>query len=325
MPASYFGMVLGLAGLGNAWHAAVPAWQLPALTAEVIYLFAGLVWAGLIALYLVKALAAPQTLAAEAAHPVHCCFIGLAGVATMLIAGALVPHARPLAWALYAIGFFFTVGFAVWRTGGLWQGSRHPDTTTPVLYLPTVAGSFVAATVAARLGHPDIGQLAFGAGMFSWLAIESVLLHRLLTSPALAVELRPTLGIQLAPAPVGAVAYLAVGTGAPDVFAHAIIGYGLLQLLVLSRLALRLAEAGAVAGLWAFSFGLTALATAPAILVARGETGALAALAVLLFAVANLAVGGLSFMTLKLAANARRLLPSTPPAARTDLSARTTR
>jgi hypothetical protein len=36
------------------------------------------------------------------------------------------------------------------------------------------------------------------------------------------------LGIQLAPAPVGAVAYLSVTQGPPDVFAHALIGYGVL-------------------------------------------------------------------------------------------------
>ena len=43
-------------------------------------------------------------------------------------------------------------------------------------------------------------KLAFGADMFSWLAIESVLLHRLYTASALAPALRPTLGISNCPA-----------------------------------------------------------------------------------------------------------------------------
>lgn len=108
-----------------------------------------------------------------------------------------------------------------------------------MLYLPTVAGSFVSATVGAALGLADWGQLAFGAGLFSWLAMESVLLHRLLTGTEKPDALRPTLGIQLAPAPVGAVAYLSAGGGAPDLLAHALIGYGLLQVLVLKDRCIR--------------------------------------------------------------------------------------
>jgi tellurite resistance protein TehA-like permease len=45
----------------------------------------------------------------------------------------------------------------------------------------------------------DWGQVIFGGGLFSWLAIESVLLGRMLTGSELAAALRPTLGIQLAP------------------------------------------------------------------------------------------------------------------------------
>lgn len=300
MPVSYFGIVLGLAGLGNAWRGARQAWQIPAFIAEWIYLVAGLVWAALVLIFVLKALLAPDKLAAEAAHPVQCCFIGLAGVATMLIAGGLVPYSWTGACVLFAIGFAFTLCFAVWRTGGLWQGERHPETTTAVLYLPTVAGSFVSAAVASALGYADWGQLALGAGMFSWLAIESVLLHRLLTGPTKAVELRPTLGIQLAPAPVGAVAYIAVGGGAPDIFVHALIGYGMLQLLVLARLATWIAKAGAVPGLWAFSFGVTALAAAPAYLVAHGDRGAIAVLSAPLFVLANVFIAGLTVVTIAL-------------------------
>jgi len=312
MPASYFGIVLGLAGLGNAWRGAERTWQLPKFIAEWIYLFAGVVWAVLVALYILKALLASEKLAAEAVHPVHCCFIGLAGVATMLVAGGLVPHARTSAAILFGIGFGFTLCFAVWRTGGLWQGERHPATTTAVLYLPTVAGSFVSASVASALGYPDWGQLAFGAGLFSWLALESVLLHRLLTGPTKAVELRPTLGIQLAPASVGAVGYIAVNGGAPDVFAHALIGYALLQLLVLARLSSWIAKAGAVTGLWAFSFGLTAIAAAPAYLVARGDVGAMAVLGAPLFVLANLFIVGLAVMTLSLLISGKMFVSPQP-------------
>jgi tellurite resistance protein len=194
---------------------------------------------------------------------------------------------------------------AYWRTGGLWQGVRSAAATTAVLYLPTVAGSFVSAAGAATLGHQDWGQLAFGARLFSWLPMESVLLHRLLTRAETPVALRPTLGIRLAPAPVGAMADLSVGSGAPDLLAHALIGYGLLQVLVLVRLSSWITKAGAVPGPWAFSFGATAIATAPVRLVAHGDAGALAVLAPALFVAANGLVLGLAIMTAAFLARGR--------------------
>jgi tellurite resistance protein len=154
-PASYFGMVLGLAGIANAWRAATQAWQLPPVIAEVIYSVAGVVWLSLVLLYASKAIFAPERLAAELAHPIQCCFIGLAGVATMLVAGGIIPHSVLIAYVLFAAGFAFMLWFGVWKTGHLWQGGRDPSTTTAVLYLPTVGGSFVAATVVSAFGYTD--------------------------------------------------------------------------------------------------------------------------------------------------------------------------
>jgi tellurite resistance protein len=124
------------------------------------------------------------------------------------------------------------------------MGERKPEATTPILYIPTVAGCLITGSGSAALGYADWGQLAFGAGVFAWLAIESVLLHRLYTATSLPPALRPTLGIQLAPPTVAAVAYLNVGSGAPDIFAHALVGYALLRALILIRLWPWLREAG---------------------------------------------------------------------------------
>ena len=236
IPAAFFGIVLGLAGLGNTWRAAHRVWGLPAGIGEGLMLAAAVVWAVLVVLTAAKWIAAWEAARTELQHPVQCCFVGLIGVATMLVAGAALPYARGPAWVLFLAGALFTLGFALWRTGLLWHGERDAGATTAVLYLPAVAGSFVVATTASAFGYPDWGQLAFGAGFFSWLAIESVLLHRLYTAPGLPVALRPTLGIQLAPPVVGAVAYLATTAGTPDMLVRAMFGYGLLQALLLLRL-----------------------------------------------------------------------------------------
>ncbi len=228
IPASFFGMVLGLAGLGAVWRAAHRVWGLPSIVGESLMLLAAVFWATLLLLYVLKWFLARDEALGEVAHPVQCCFVGLIGVATMLVASGALPYSRLTAEILFAAGVTFTLLFAIWRTGGLWLGERDHTATTAVMYLPTVAGSFVVAATAGALGYPDWGQYAFGAGLFSWLAIESVLLHRLLIEKSLPPALRPTLGIQLAPAPVGAIAYLSVTQGPADIVVHAMLGYGML-------------------------------------------------------------------------------------------------
>jgi tellurite resistance protein len=178
------------------------------------------------------------------------------------------------------------------------MGERSPEATTPVLYLPTVAGGLVTGSACAVLGHADWGQLAFGGGFFAWLAIESVILHRLYTAPMMPAPMRPILGIQLAPPAVAAVAYLNVGGGGRDLFVYALLGYAMLQALILLRLWPWLRQAGATPAWWSFSFGCAALPTAAIILASRGDTGPAAILAPWLFAGANLVILAIVIMTL---------------------------
>lgn len=297
VPASFFSMVLGLAGLGGSWRAGQNVWQFSPMIGELLMLLATIVWSLLLLLYLLKSVVAPQAVLDEAAHPVQCCFIGLIGVATMLIAGAIAPYSKSLSLSIFLSGGGFTLLFAIWRAGDLWRGNRELATTTPVLYLPTVAGSFVAGTVAARLGFQDWGQFMFGMGLFSWLAIESVLLNRMLNSPSMTSKLRPTLGIQLAPPAVGAVTLINVIPEVPVIFIHMMIGYGVLQCLLMLRLLPWILEEEFSASYWSFTFGATAIATASIQLLSQGDHGAVTLLAPFLFLFANVVVGAAAIGT----------------------------
>lgn len=232
--------------------------------------------------------------------PIQCCFIGLAGVATVLEAGIVLPYSHALALVLLAAGGVFTVLFGIWRSGTLWSSERADASTTAVLYVPTVAGGFVSAILLGAMGWRDWGQLVFGASLFSWLAIESVLLRRLYIGPALPAPLRPTMGVQLAPPAVGLVAYLSVSTGAPGPVAHALLGYALLQSLVMLSRLRWLFEQPFVPAYWAFSFAVTALAQAPLIMLARAPSAPAEALAPVLFVCANVVVAILLLYTVKL-------------------------
>jgi tellurite resistance protein len=88
-------------------------------------------------------------------------------------------------------------------------------------------------------------------------------------------------------------------------FVHALIGYGILQLLFLLRLTPWLREAGAVMGFWAFSFGATSIATAPIRLLGAGDNAAIALVAPVTFVLANVLVLGLAMMAVWLLLSGR--------------------
>ena len=69
--AAYFGIVLGLTGIGQAWHAAHILWNLPAIVGEFIIVVAFLSWAALITSYLWQIVSNFEAIKTEFLHPVQ--------------------------------------------------------------------------------------------------------------------------------------------------------------------------------------------------------------------------------------------------------------
>jgi tellurite resistance protein len=313
VPAAFFSFVLGLGGLANAWRAAHRVWGFPASIGETFAVVATIVWAAVMALFVLKWILAREAAIEEARHPVQSGAIALAGVSTMLVSAVLLPWSRTATFVLFAIGFLLAAAFGVWQTGRYWQGDRPVEATTPIMYLPTVGLGFLTAIVLAALGAPEWGRLGFGLAVFSWIAIESVLLHRLFSAPPMSPRLRPTLGIALAPPTLGALTYLSITEGPPDGFALCLLGYGILIALVLLRLLPWILEQPFAASYWGFTFGITSLMAAPLRMVERGATGPVVTLAPILFWACNAAMLVIILATVRLVLAGRLL--DTPPAA----------
>jgi tellurite resistance protein len=216
---------------------------------------------------------------------------------------------RTLALGLFGVAALAQLALGVYLHGRLWQGGRKPELITPAIYLPTVAPSFVAGTAAAAFGFHQLGELLFGAGVLSWLALESLILHRAAVHEPLPEALRPILGVQLAPPVVGGVTYLSLSSGTPDLFALALLGYGLYQALLLLRLLPWIRQQAFVPGYWAFSFGVAALPTMVLRMLERGAAGPLEWAAPVLFIAANVIIGVLVVKTVGLLVQGK-LLPA---------------
>jgi tellurite resistance protein len=297
VPASYFGIVLGTIGLGGCWRQARIIWNAPVAIGETLMALGAVIWAVLLAGYAANWIWRRKQALEELQDPVRCCFAGLVPVSTMLVSVAAVPYGRPIAAGLALPGAVGQVLFAVYRTGQLWTGGRDPESTTPVLYLPSVAGNFVSAIVAVAFDLPDVGMYLFGAGLLSWLGLESVILHRLYVHAPLPASLRPTLGIQIAPALVGCSAYLSLTSGPPDMIAKGLLGYGIVQVLIVARMLSWIGAQPFGISYWAFTFGLTAMAADAMKFVQRGVDGFTPPFAYFSFAIANISVAAIAVGT----------------------------
>jgi tellurite resistance protein len=310
MPVAFFGIGVGALALAGAWRAAARVWTIPEAVPVLLTASALVVWLAVLVAYGRKWLVERDAAIAEMRHPVQSSFAALVPVSMMLAAQAVQTYSRELAIALFVIGVVSSLALGVYLQGRFWQGGRKPEFTTPAIYLPTVAPSFVAATAAAGLGFTQLGMLFFGAGVFSWLAIESIVLHRAAVHEPLPEALRPSLGIQLAPPVVGGVSYLAITHGVPDTFAYMMLGYGLYQALMLARLIPWIRQSTFTPSYWAFSFGAAALPTMAIRMLERGATGPMAWIAPVAFVLANVVIGLMVAGTVRAIVQGK-LLPAT--------------
>ena len=321
LPVSFFAMPVGVLALANAWRVAVGVWALPKGVATALT-GAGLsLWLLLLVAYAHKWLFHRAAARAELQHPLQSSFAALLPVASLLAALALLPWSRLVALGVFggAISAQFALG--LFLHGRFWQGGRPPELVTPAVYLPAVAQNFVAGTAAAVFGWPQLGAWLFGAGLLSWLAIESLILHHASVQDSLSVALRPTLGIQLAPPVVGGVTYMSLSSGTPDLFAQILLGYGLYQAALLLRLLPWIRQQAFGAGYWSFSFGVAALPTLAMRMVERGASGPVQGVAVASFIAANLIIGTLMLKTLGLLLRGKLLPGPAPVAATTAMQA----
>jgi tellurite resistance protein len=310
LSASLFGIPVGILGLAGAWNVGVRLWHLEPVVAHVLAVLGALLWFALLGLHAYKWYAHRSTALEEFQNPIQSSFIALAPISTMLVASNVLGVSRITGIALFATAVIAAVALGTWLLGRIWQGGNGPDFITPAMYLPGVGQSFVAASVAAAVGWPQVAMWLFGCGALSWLATESVVMARAATREPIAITLRPAIGIQLAPPAVGGLAYLSMTSGPPDLAAHMLFGYAVYQAALLSRLWRWIRQPSFAPTYWSISFGVTALPTMAMRMVERGDAGPLLWIAPLLFFMANLVV-------LYLAASCLRLLradrPSHPP------------
>jgi tellurite resistance protein len=306
-----FGIALGLLGLAGAWLKMQPLIGETARTAYAALLAAGTaVLAVLFLLWLAKALRHFDVLRREWLHPVQGPLLALLPVSTLLAVTLLAPFegdGRIVATAvvLAALAMQFAIA---WEVVALLSTGRMPaDLVTPALYLPIVPGGMVGGMALVAIGFPGWAGLLFGSGIGGWALLEARILHQLFAGP-LPAPIRPTIGIELAPASIST---LAAATLWPQLPADALmicLGVACGPVIAVLTRWRWWTDVPFSVGFWSFSFPTAAFAAAVVEAVRRGGWPTWVAWTAV--AVASTVIGFLALRTLWLLVRGRLLPPA---------------
>lgn len=273
MPPGLFAIPFGLLGLAGAWRRMTP---FRIETTDIVASFLLAVATGLLELllilWIVKFVRFRDDVRKDFAHPVHGAMTSLLPL-TILLAVTLWlpswPQLRPLAVWLVSAAIVIQVVVA-WRVvSRVATGDLPADMVTPALYLPTVGGGLIGAMALAALGARGWAVIAFGMGLAAWWLLEVRVLNRLFAGP-LPAPLRATLGVELAPAPVAALAALALWPTLPADALLLALGVACGPLIAVLARWRWWASVPFSAAYWSFSFPVAALAALVVEAVRRG-------------------------------------------------------
>ncbi len=207
VPPNLFGIALGIAGLAQAWHAAVPVLGTPQAVPDALGVLAAVLWLVLAGAYLAQG---PRIMLADLRDPVLSPFVSSSALTAMLLAAALANDAPAAGRVLVVVFLAVTIAIGGWLTGQWMTGGVDPDSVHPGYFLPTAAGGLIGANAAAQVHLHALAEASFGIGVICWVLLGSTILNRLFTRPALPSALVPTMAIELGIPAVAGTAYFAV-------------------------------------------------------------------------------------------------------------------
>src|SRR5580693_5521229 len=137
VPPNLFAIVLGIAGLAEAWHAAVPVLGRVQAVPDVLNVLDAALWLVLVGAYLAQG---PRIVLADLRDPVLSPFVPASALTAMLLAAALANAAFAAGRVLVVVFLALTIAIGGWLTGQWMTGGIDPDSLHPGYFLPTAAG-----------------------------------------------------------------------------------------------------------------------------------------------------------------------------------------
>jgi tellurite resistance protein len=317
VPPNLFGIALGIAGLAQAWHAAVPVLGTAQPVPGALDVLAAALWLVLAGAYLAQG---PRIVLADLRDPVLSPFVSSSALTAVLLAAALAQDAPAAGRVLVIVSLAVTIAIGGWLTGQWMTGGIDPDSVHPGYFLPTAAGGLIGASAAAQVHLHALAEASFGIGVICWILLGSVILNRLSTRPALPAALVPTIAIELGIPAVAGLAYFAVAGRTVSFVACVLGGYTVLMALVQVRLVPVYRRLPVTPGSWAFTFAYAAAAADALVWLAITKPPGTAGYAIAVITLLTSFVSWIAFRTVVLAVRAARCRTSSRGREATRLS-----
>jgi tellurite resistance protein len=310
VPPNLFAIVLGIAGLAQAWRAAVPLLGTPQAIPDALGILDAALWLVLVGLYLAQG---PRIILADLRDPVLSPFISSSILTAMILSATLASAAFAAGRVLVIVFLAVAIALGGWLTGQWMTGGIDPDSVHAGYFLPTAAGGLIGASAAAQVHLHALAEASFGIGVISWVLLSSTILNRLLSRPALPSALIPTMAIELGVPAVAGSAYFAVAGRTVSLMAYVLGGYVVLMAVAQVRLIPVYRRLSFAPGAWTFVFSYAAAAGYALEWLAIKKPPAATGYAIAAIAVLSAFVAWIAFRTVILAVRGQ-LFPAWPPA-----------
>ena len=261
LPISVFSIILGLSGYaiatqrvfgGQGWSEVFPTVLLAVVTA---------LYAGLLALYVAKALRHGDAVAAEFRHPVMISFFPTLSISLLLLAIGYAEVSETVSLVLWAIGAAANLVFTL-VVLSIWIRHTHFEIAhfSPAWFIPVV-GNLLVPVVGVQHAPADVSWLFFAVGLVFAVVLLVVFIYRMFFHQPLHDRHLPTLFILIAPPAVAAVAYVKL-TGSFDSFARILYFLAVFFALFLIVQVRMFARIRFYLSWWAYTFPMAALTIA---------------------------------------------------------------
>lgn len=310
----WYATVMGLAGLGLAWHRAVPLMGAGASAAALaLDALAALVFVLLLGASALRWQRHREAWVEDLRHPVRHAFVAALPVSLLLLVTAAVAAGLDGAGvrALWWLGALLQLLVTVWVLARWWKpaavGAAAWAVVTPALFIPIV-GNVLVPLAGVPLGYEKWAAAQFGAGVLFWPVLLALLMVRVWVQGPWPERLLPANFILVAPPALIGLSLLRLG--APPLLVWALWGMALLALLWVLPLLPRIAALPFGLAHWGMGFPLAAFT---ALTLALNPTGPLAMLGVLLLAATSLLVAAFTLASLRGLRDGRLLSAETVP------------
>jgi len=264
-PPTFFGVVMGVSGLGLAWRHTEKLLNWSTLPSTIILIIGSLILLISMSLYTLKLIYYPKTLTADISNPIQIAFLGALPIAIILQVSALADLNRGIAEILWLIGaptslllnFYI---FSRWYLLGGWRGKINS------IWLIPAAGSFLVAIAGTQVGYNETAWFFFSIGMIFGSGILFFVVYQYITEEKLPDHLVPSYFIPIVPPALVSIAYpLLVNWEIGDEISSLvrIMFYFSLFLLLFNLSMIKIFwRLGFTMGWWAYTFPLDTISAA---------------------------------------------------------------